>query len=276
MMFEKKLAPMQMGHKATTSSPASPLLELNQVWTRREGLETSLKDIDLKVYPGEILGVAGVSGNGQKELGDVALGMIRCERGKKFLFGRDFTNRSIQQVRRSGVAFIPESPLSMSIAPFMTVMQNMALTRTWQYARLGGMRMDWQAVRADVENTSRQLNFSFPLYIPARSLSGGNLQRMVIVREMAREPRLIIASYLTRGLDVQSTIAARQALVHARDNGAGVLLISEDLEELFALSDLLIVLFDGKIAGSFKPEDTDVYEVGHLMTGSEVQHVENR
>jgi len=276
MMFEKKLAPMQMGHKATTSSPASPLLELNQVWTRREGLETSLKDIDLKVYPGEILGVAGVSGNGQKELGDVALGMIQCERGRKFLFGRDFTNRTIQQVRRSGVAFIPESPLTMSIAPFMTVLQNMALTRTWRYARMGGMRMDWKAVRADVENTSRQLNFSFPLYIPARSLSGGNLQRMVIVREMAREPRLIIASYLTRGLDVQSTIAARQALVHARDNGAGVLLISEDLEELFALSDLLIVLFDGKIAGSFKPEDTDVYEVGHLMTGSEVQHVENR
>ncbi len=96
---------------------------------------------------------------------------------------------------------------------------------------------------------------------------------MVIVREMTGNPKLIIASYLTRGLDVQSTIAARQALVQARDHGAGVLLISEDLEELFSLSDRLIVLFGGKVAGSFHPEETNIYEVGHLMTGSEVQHV---
>jgi ABC-type uncharacterized transport system ATPase subunit len=98
---------------------------------------------------------------------------------------------------------------------------------------------------------------------------------MVIVREMTMEPRLIIASYLTRGLDVQSSIAARQALVQARDNGAGILLISEDLEELFTLSDRLVVLYGGAIVGSFRPEDTNVFEVGHLMTGSEVQHVKN-
>ena len=119
----------------------------------------------------------------------------------------------------------------------------------------------------------RKLGFSFSLYVPARSLSGGNLQRMVIVREMAGKPSLIIASYLTRGLDVQSTIAARQALVDARREGAGILLISEDLEELFTLSDRLIVLYEGCIAGSFKPQETDIYEVGHLMTGSEVSHV---
>jgi simple sugar transport system ATP-binding protein len=95
---------------------------------------------------------------------------------------------------------------------------------------------------------------------------------MVIVREMTQEPRLIIASYLTRGLDVQSTIAARQALVRARANGAGILLISEDLEELFSLSDRLIVLYAGRIAGSFNPEETNVFEIGHLMTGSEGQN----
>jgi len=135
--------------------------------------------------------------------------------------------------------------------------------------------MDWRAVKEDAERTMQGLDFSFPLYVPARSLSGGNLQRMVIVREMTQEPRLIIASYLTRGLDVQSTIAARQALLQARDNGAGILLISEDLEELFTLSDRLIVLYAGAIVGSFTPEDTNVFEVGHLMTGSEVQHVKN-
>ncbi len=275
LMFEKKLTSLQVGHQRVTYDSASPVLELCGVETHGEGAETSLKSIDLTVHPGEIVGVAGVSGNGQKELGDLALGMIRCARGKKLLFGKDFTNQSIHQVRRSGVGFIPENPLTMAIAPFMTVLQNMALTRTWRYTRAGGLSMDWQAVKMDAERTMQKLGFSFPFYIPARSLSGGNLQRMVIVREMTQEPPLIIASYLTRGLDVQSTIAARQALIQARDNGAGILLISEDLEELFSLSDRLIVLNAGRIAGSFNPENTNVYEVGHLMTGSEVHYVRN-
>jgi ABC-type uncharacterized transport system ATPase subunit len=272
LMFEKKLATLETGHKAGNVLSDAPLLELCGVDTHGEGAQTSLKAIDLKVHPGEIVGVAGVSGNGQKELGDLALGMVKCVAGKKFLFGKDSTKLSIQQVRRSGVGFIPENPLSMAIAPYMTVLQNMALTRTWKYAQAGGLRMDWKAVRKDTERTMQALEFTFPLYVPARSLSGGNLQRMVIVREMTQEPRLIIASYLTRGLDVQSTIAARQALVRARENGAGILLISEDLEELFGLSDRLIVLYAGRIAGSFKPQETSVHEVGHLMTGSESQN----
>jgi simple sugar transport system ATP-binding protein len=96
---------------------------------------------------------------------------------------------------------------------------------------------------------------------------------MVIVREMTHDPRLLIASYLTRGLDVQSTIAAHSALLQARENGAGILLISEDLEELFTLSDRLIVLFNGEIVDTFKPSETTIYKVGHLMTGAEVQNV---
>jgi simple sugar transport system ATP-binding protein len=176
-------------------------------------------------------------------------------------------------VRKSGVAFVPENPLTMAVAPLMTVLENMALTRTWRYARLGGLAMDWQAAKADFEEAASALECSFSLYAPARSLSGGNLQRLVIVREMMHDPRLIIASYFTRGLDVQSTLAARQALLQARENGAGVLLISEDLEELFALSDRLVVLCDGRIVGSCRPEETDIYQVGHLMTGSEVQDV---
>jgi simple sugar transport system ATP-binding protein len=272
LMFEKKLATLQVNRRRAISAPGIPLLELRGAGTHAEGLTPSLKDIDLKVHPGEIVGVAGVSGNGQKELGDLALGMLKCVRGRKYLFGKDCTRQSILQVRRNGVGFIPENPLTMAIAPFMTVLQNLALTRTWRYARAGGLSMDWPAVKADAERTMQRLEFSFPLYVPARSLSGGNLQRMVIVREMTQEPRLIIASYLTRGLDVQSTIAARQALIQARDNGAGILLISEDLEELFSLSDRLIVLYAGSIVGSFKPEDTNVFEVGHLMTGPEGQN----
>jgi ABC-type uncharacterized transport system ATPase subunit len=272
LMFEKRLAGLKACREKVTGLPATPLLDMKGVCTRGEGLETSLKEIDLQVFPGEIVGVAGVSGNGQKELGDAALGMVRIRAGCKYLFGRDYTRRSIQDARRSGLAFIPENPLVMSISPYMSVLQNMALTRTGQFARMGGLRMDWQTVRTHVEKVIQKLGFSFPLFVPARSLSGGNLQRMVIVREMAGDPRLIVASYLTRGLDVQSAIAARQALVDARRAGAGILLISEDLDELFSLSDRLIVLCEGKIAGAFRPEETDIYEVGHLMTGSEVRN----
>jgi general nucleoside transport system ATP-binding protein len=97
------------------------------------------------------------------------------------------------------------------------------------------------------------------------------LQRLIIAREMMKEPQLIVASYLTRGLDVQSALVARQELMRARNQGAGVLLISEDLEELFSLSDRLIVLYDGKIVGEFKPSETDSIHVGYLMTGSREQ-----
>jgi ABC-type uncharacterized transport system ATPase subunit len=273
MMFERELSGFAVSDARSRSETTPPLLELRAVDTRGEGAETSLESIDLAVYSGEIVGVAGVSGNGQKELGDVILGMIQCAKGTKLLFGQEVTHQSIRDLRRSGVAFVPENPLTMAVTPFMTVLENMAVTRTWRYARLGGLVMDWQAVTADVETAATALRSSFPLHVPARSLSGGNLQRMVVVREMMHDPRLIIASYLTRGLDVQSALAARQALVQAREGGAGVLLISEDLDELFALSDRLIVLCGGRIVSSCKPEETDVYTVGHLMTGSEVQHV---
>ena len=273
LMFEKALTALKVNRKEGADKALEPLLELHGVETRSEGTGSNLKGINLKIFPGEIVGVAGISGNGQKELCDVVLGMELCVKGRKFLYGNDLTNHSIQTMRKNGVAFIPENPLSMASVPFMTVLENMALTNIWRYARRSGFSMDWQAVKTDVEETEKRLGFTVTLYALARSLSGGNLQRMIIIRELTHAPQLILASYLTRGLDVQSTIAVRQALVQVRESGAGVLLVSEDLEELFTLSDRLIVLFGGRIVGEFKPEETDTYEIGHLMTGGEVQPV---
>jgi ABC-type uncharacterized transport system ATPase subunit len=268
-MFEKSLAGLNRAARAEVKPDQEPILRLKNVATRSQGAQVSLEDISLNVYPGEIVGVAGVSGNGQKELGDVVLGLQKCVRGSKELFGQEATRWSIARVRRSGVAFVPENPLQMAVTPFLPVLENMALTRTRLYARLGGLRMDWKAVQADTQEEFDRFGFSVPsLFIPARSLSGGNLQRMTIARELAFHPKLIIASYLTRGLDVQSTLSARQALLDARQAGVGVLLVSEDLEELFTLSDRLIVFSRGRIVGSFLPAETDVYTVGRLMTGT--------
>jgi simple sugar transport system ATP-binding protein len=272
MMFSKQLPEAQQSKKAVQTTSSIPILQLTGVETKGEGNRNSLKNFNLEIFSGEIVGVAGVSGNGQRELGDVILGMEKIVSGNKMLFGKDMTNHSIGDIRRNGVGFIPENPLRMASIPFMTVLENMALTNTWRYSRQGGLRIDWEAVKTDYQATQEDLGFSFPFNSLPRALSGGNLQRMVIVREMSHDPHLLIASYLTRGLDVQSTLAARTALLQASEKGAGVLLISEDLEELFTLSDRLIVLFNGEIVGEFKPSETTIYEIGHLMTGSEVQH----
>ena len=275
MMFEKEISAPKIDRRDNRTEYKLPILELRGVSTRGEGAETSLKMIDLEICQSEIVGVAGVSGNGQRELGDVILGTIKCHEGTKHLYGKNVTNYSIRQLRRTGISFVPENPLTMAAIPYMTVLENMAVTNSQRYSRYGGLKIDWEAVKVDTENAMRQMKFSFPLYAPAKSLSGGNLQRMIIVREMSHEPQLIIALYLTRGLDVQSTYAARQALVQARDNGTGVLLISEDLEELFNLSNRLIVMRGGRIVGQFHPEESDIYEVGHIMTGSGVENVAN-
>jgi simple sugar transport system ATP-binding protein len=152
----------------------------------------------------------------------------------------------------------------------------MAVPQIWRYVLNGGLRLDWDAIKQDYSASMDRLGFVLPLHSAARSLSGGNLQRMVIAREMAHQPDLIIASYLTSGLDVRSAIAVREALVQARAKGAGVLLFSDDLEEVFALSDRLIVIQGGRIRGKFTPAETNYQEIGYLMTGSEVSDVSGR
>ncbi len=270
MMFDKKLTSRIVREEKTAST--EPVLELVSFNTRAEGSTVRLRDVNLKVFPGEIVGVAGVSGNGQKELCDAILGMEKAASGKKLLQGQDYSHKSTGMMRKFGLGFIPENPLTMATVPFMSVMENMAITRTADYSLHGGLKMDWKLVQEDTKKSLDKFGFTFSYYTPAKALSGGNLQRLIIAREMMKDPKLIVASYLTRGLDVQSTLVARQELLNARNAGTGVLLISEDLEELFSLSDRLIVLFEGKIVGEFLPAETSFYEIGYLMTGSKETH----
>jgi simple sugar transport system ATP-binding protein len=277
LMFGKRIFESPCAPSETSRKNLQPLLELKQVSNLVEGQATGLNDINLTIFPGEIVGVAGVSGNGQKELGDVVLGLERCDTGAKYLWGQNATHWSVARVRSSGVAFIPEDPLGMAAVAGLTVEENMALSNTRRYARQGGFSMDWKLVRDDIERSLRLLGFEIPsLNKPVGALSGGNLQRVILAQELARNPKLILAFYPTRGLDVQSAIAARELFRRSRNTGAGVLLISEDLEELFALSDRLVVLFRGGIAGTGTPHDLTVNEVGYLMTGSKGEYGSNR
>ena len=245
------------------------ILELRGITARAEGQGTSLRDINLQIRAGEIVGVAGVSGNGQRELGDVILGLTPCARGERRIQGIDATSWTAGRIRASGVGFVPEDPLGMGVVPWMTVAQNAALGSVETYARHGGLSLDWEHVQRDIGVSFEALSFE-PLdpWVPIRTLSGGQLQRAVLARELGRGPRLLVASYPTRGLDVRSAIAARRVLAELRDRGGGVLLISEDLDELCSLSDRLLVLHEGTIAGEFLPHEIDRHKIGHLMTDS--------
>jgi simple sugar transport system ATP-binding protein len=161
----------------------------------------------------------------------------------------------------------------MAGVPMLTVQENMALGDSSRYALRHGLSMDWPGVRGELERSFDRLGLtSPPFYAPLRTLSGGNLQRLILARELAHNPKLILAFYPTRGLDVPSATSVRRLLVMARDSGSGILLISEDLGELFALSDRLLVLYQGRITGQFEPGEISMVEVGHLMTGSKVHH----
>lgn len=269
LMFGKPVDELPVQRNKIGQVRGRALLELKGINTQPEGTGWGLKEINLTIYPGEIVGVAGVSGNGQKDLGDVILGLEKCSRGTKYLDGQEATHWSVARVRRSGVAFIPEDLLGMAAFYWLNVQENMAIANTHLYSRNMGLSMDWEAVRSDLQASLKRLGFNIPpFYVPLGFLSGGNIQRMILAREMAHNPKLIIAFYPTRGLDVQSAIAARKVLVASRDAGAGILLISEDLGELFALSDRLIVMFQGRIVGESTPQEISMNEVGYLMTGS--------
>jgi ABC-type uncharacterized transport system ATPase subunit len=275
MMFgslaTERVAPSPTGATAPRRGRGveSPILELRGIAVRPAGRETGLDAIDLLVRPHEIVGVAGVAGNGQRELGDVILGLEPCAAGAKYLSGEDATRWAVSRVRAAGVVFVPEDALGMAAVGDLTILENVALGDRRKYARYSGLALDWAAAGADLDRALGRLGVTVPSpATPIGTLSGGNVQRVILARELAREPRLIVAFYPTRGLDVRSAVAARQLLMAARDAGAGVLLISEDLGELFALTDRLVVLYRGRIAGEGRPGSITLPEVGHLMTGT--------
>jgi simple sugar transport system ATP-binding protein len=242
------------------------VLELAGVSTVGGSGETPLRNIFMNVRSGEIVGIAGVSGNGQRELGDLILGVQRPHAGTKLLWREDASRWSIAMTRDKGVAAIPDDPLALACVPGLTVRENLALGSGRRYA--AGLGVDWQRLDADMQKSFARMGFPRPNFAArAATLSGGNLQRLVLTRELAHQPRLIVALYPTRGLDARSTMAVRGLLRDARDRGAAVLMISEDLDELFEVSDRLLVLFHGAIAAEFAPEDFRAEAVGPPMVG---------
>jgi general nucleoside transport system ATP-binding protein len=267
LMFGETLAAQSAAEPARSAinEDAPPALELVGVSTPGNGI--SLNNLSLKVRGGEIVGVAGVSGNGQRELADLILGVRSPRAGRKLLWGEDASRWSISEVRQKGVAAVPDDPLALACVPGMSVRENLALGTGRRYRT--GLGVDWPKLDADMQRVFGRLGFSRPPFAaPIATLSGGNLQRAILVREFAHAPRLIVALYPTRGLDARSTAAVHALLRDAREGGAAVLMVSEDLDELFAISDRLLVLYRGGIAAEFHPDNFHVARVGPFMVGA--------
>jgi ABC-type uncharacterized transport system ATPase subunit len=275
---EASLLALMFGDQATPAAPTlprlhsagehglTPTVELAGVSTSG-GADTPLRNVSFMVRPGEIVGVAGVAGSGQRELGDLVMGLVRPQTGTKRLWGEDASRWPIGKLRERGVAMIPDDPLAFACIADLTVRENLALGTGRRYRT--SMGVDWSSLDADMQKSFARLGFPRPHFeARAATLSGGNLQRVVLARELAHEPKLIVALYPARGLDARSTRAVRTLLCDARAGGASVLLVSEDLDELFELSDRLLVLFRGAIAGDFLPADFCVETVGPFMVGT--------
>ena len=270
LMFGDSIAPQapSLPRPAVRRALGMPALELIGASTTVTGGQGALRNVSFKLGAGEIVGVAGVSGNGQRELGDLILGLERPSAGTKLLWGEDASHWSVAKVRQSGVAAVPDDPRAFACVPALTVRENLALGSGRRYR--AGLGVDWQKLDADMQKNFARLGFPRPNFAArAATLSGGNLQRMVLTRELAHEPQLIVALYPTRGLDARSMTSVRALLRNTRDRGAAVLIVSEDLDELFEVSDRLLILFRGAIAAELTPQNFRAEIVGPLMVGME-------
>ncbi|MDR5693799.1 MAG: ABC transporter ATP-binding protein [Armatimonadota bacterium] len=271
---KEELARMMVGRETslqTTRDPVPPgpvVLEVENLQARNDRGLPALRGISFEVRAGEIFGIGGVAGNGQRELGEVIMGLRPATSGRVRILGRDVTNRSPTEILRYGVSYIPEDRLKMGVAPGLSVRENLLLRyyNTPPYCR--GPLLDFAAARSLADHLIAQFGILVPdREVPVRFLSGGNLQRLILAREIHIAPRLIVAFHPTRGLDVAATEATHRILMDQRKAGTAILLISEDLDEILTLSDRIGVMHEGEIVGVFPREGVDLEEIALLMAG---------
>ena len=232
----------------------------------------ALRGLSFGVRAGEILGVAGVSGNGQHELSEVLAGLRRATQGQAMLEAHNLTQSSARAIADLGVAHVPTERIRMGTVPSMTIRENLILK---SYRSPPFCRWSILNEKETYENACRAME-EYTISAPsdrtaAKNLSGGNIQRLVLARELSGEPQLVIAAHPTYGLDVGATEQVREVLLAQRDRGAAILLISEDLDEILQLSDRILVMYEGQSMGIVPTEDAELKTLGLMMAGSRRQ-----
>jgi simple sugar transport system ATP-binding protein len=226
----------------------------------------ALHDVDLRVRAGEIVGVAGVAGNGQRELAEVVAGLSKPSAGRVAVAGRDVAGRGARAARSAGVSYVPEDRLGTGLSPSLSIADNLLLTRPRRFF------LSRRSAEADAHRIIERYDVKATgPHAPTRSMSGGNIQKVLLGRELdatgGAPPKLVVVASPTRGLDVGATEMVRAVLDEHRRAGVAVLLISEDLDEVRSLSDRIVVLYEGRLVAEVDGDAADVEDLGLAMAG---------
>jgi simple sugar transport system ATP-binding protein len=265
MMVGRDIGFLQAPPENALGPPRLTLEKVSALGSRKQPI---LSEVSLEVRSGEILGVAGVSGNGQRPLAEIITGLRGVSAGRIFLDGREITTLSPAARIGAGLAYIPEERMHDGVVKEFTVAENLIL-RSYDgapIARRSFFNFD-QIARFSRSLVERFQVKTPTIDTPVKSLSGGNVQKLILARELALEPRLLIAAQPTRGVDVGASEYIHQRLLEQRRNGTAILLISEDLDEVLALSDRIAVMFEGKIVGVLNRSEASAEKLGLLMAG---------
>ncbi|WP_274940309.1 ABC transporter ATP-binding protein [Chordicoccus furentiruminis] len=269
---------LMMGHALSNMSEKEELpcgetiLECDGVCAKNDRGIQGLKHISFTLRSGEILGVAGVAGNGQNLLAEVLAGMREAPRGKILYKGINITRYSIKKRKENGIAFAPEDRLGTGLVPQMDLMANLILKDydKLQFSRHGIFRK--KAIRSITEKCAEKYDIrSAGVNRPVGLMSGGNQQKLLLAREVSRDADVLIVAYPSRGLDIGAVSAVHHILDEERKKGTAILMISEDLDEIFEMSDRICVLFDGYMSQELETTETTKTEIGKLMAGEGIK-----
>lgn len=275
----ESLAKMMVGRKVLMSVDKPPVergqkvMEVQNVSYVDDTGHQVLKNVSFNIYAREILGIAGVEGNGQTELVEILTGLRPATSGNALVDGKPVLNQTPRQVRMAGVGHIPEDRLTNGLALTASINENLIVDRYFQPPYKKGVSIDYN----EVENLGEECISLYDIRtpsgdVPVLSLSGGNMQKVIVAREFSSDPELLIAAQPTRGIDVGATEFVRDQLVQKRTDGTAILLVSADLSEVMSLSDRIISFYEGEITGVFPaPDAVTEEELGLYMLGIEQQ-----
>lgn len=260
--------PVRFAIEKRITQPGGPLLEVNGLTVRNEREEIAVSGVGFTVREGEIVGVAGVQGNGQTELVEALTGLRSVAGGTVTFAGRDITHASARERHRRLIAHIPEDRRRSGLISDFSVAENSVLNRYYASPFSKGITMRWPEVNAEAIRIAKDFDVRTPsIQTHAGNLSGGNQQKLVVGRELGHDTKLMIAAQPTRGIDVGSIEYIHECLAKARDEGDGILIVSTELDEVMSLSDRILVMYRGKIVAEFEAAKATVKEVGLAMAG---------
>ena len=275
LMVGAELPSPQTGESTVTDVP---VLRVTGLTLRPDGAERRLlDDVTFTIHRGEVLGIAGVEGNGQSELIESIIGTRKTDSGTIVFAGQDITGWSTRRRRESGMAYIPEDRQRHGLLLESPLWENRILGHVGERPNSRGGRLDPKAARADTERIVREYRVNTPgVEVTAGSLSGGNQQKLIVGREMSHQPSLLVAAHPTRGVDVGAQAQIWDQIRAARRDGLAVLLISADLDELIGLSDSLKVMLRGRLVADADPATVTPEELGSAMTGAALGQADRR